>query len=146
MTSASPAAAIKAQLKANWTSTEIFEENTAGFSGFTPPSDAQGHPLPFIAIEFPGGVSRLNELGGQPNVKHYREDGAFQIHVNVPMGSGDDTARDWADQIAAFFRGVTLATYTVCYAPFPPQPSESPDGNYFRLSFACPYKYEFTQP
>jgi hypothetical protein len=139
MTSASPAAAIEARLRAGWTTSPIFVENgNAPGGGFKAPVGLDGKPLPFVVLEFPGGVSDIMDIGASV----YREDGAFMIHINVVTGTGTEMARAWADTIAAIFRGKRFS-FVLCYAPYPPAPSSSPDGKYYRMSFGTPYHYEF---
>src|SRR5882757_1725106 len=131
MTSATPAAAIEDRLRANWMTTpvELFNETTE------PPKGSDGTPIPWVALEFPGGVGTVWGIGN-PGNNSFREDGAFMIHVFVPAGSGSTLARTYADQLAAIFRGKDFATSVVCYAPHPPQTNGTPDGNYFGVSFA----------
>lgn len=137
MTSATPAAAIEARLRANWSATVIFVEN----KDFEPPRNAQGQPEPFVALEFPGAGAQQWSIG-DPGNNAWREDGAFMLHLCVPTGTGGEQARAWSDDLAAIFRGKEF-DFVVCHEVMPPVPSESPDGLFYRLSSAVRYHYEY---
>lgn len=139
MTSATPAAAIEARLRANWTDCDIV---VGGNDTFKPPTGPQGQLLPYVRLVFPGAVSRQQGIGS-PGRNAWREDGAFQVIVAVPTASGEATAREWCDQIAAIFRGQTFGGAVVCYGPHTPVPAVGPAGGYFRMSFGVPYAWQF---
>lgn len=132
MSSATPAAAILARLRANWTTTPIVVDNEDA----QPPQPPTG----FVAIEFPGGVADQITIGA-PGENLFREAGAFMLHVFVPRGTGLDTARDWADQLAVIFRAQTFGGVR-CWAPFPPHESARSEGNFYSISFGVPYQWD----
>ncbi|MBN9529679.1 MAG: hypothetical protein J0H82_25965 [Alphaproteobacteria bacterium] len=139
MTSATPAAAIEARLRAHWTTTGVF---VGGNDTFKPPVDGQGRQQPYVRLMFPGAVSRQQGIGS-PGRNNWREDGAFQVIVAVPTATGEATAREWCDQIAAIFRGQTFGGAVVCYGPHTPVPAAGPAGGYYRMTFGVPYAWQF---
>lgn len=132
MSSATPAAAIEARLRANWTATPIQTSNVV--------EDLPEPPAAFIALEFPGGGAEQITIGA-PGANLFREDGAFMLHVFVPLGAGAAVARGHADTLAAIFRAQSFDGVR-CWAPFPPQESATSDGNYWGLSFGVPYQFD----
>ena len=141
MASNTPAAAIEARLAANWTTTPVFLADEI--------NDPPEPPSPFVVLEFPGGFSRQYTIGS-PGSNVWLEEGAFMIHVMVPVGIDPGSglpwrkvARNYAETIAQIFRGQTFATSVICYAPLPPQESERANGNYWGVSFGVPFHYQF---
>ena len=132
MSSATPAAAIEARLRAAWTATPIQTDNVL--------EDLPEPPMAFVALEFPGGAAEQITIGA-PGANLFREDGAFMVHVFVPVGTGAAAARSQADQIAAIFRAQSFDGVR-CWAPFPPHESPRSDGNYWGVSFGVPYQWD----
>jgi hypothetical protein len=138
MASASPYAAILGRLQAMWTTTPIIEVD--GNTQVTLPTDSDGFPVAWVGIEFPGGAAEQWSIG-DPGNNAWREDGAFMIHISVPVGAGKALALNYADQLAAIFRGKKFS-FVTCWAPNPPQ-FNGIDGNYCGYSFGTPYHYEY---
>lgn len=136
MASATPATAIEARLRANWTTTPILIDNEDDQI----PTGADGMPVPFIVLEFPGGAADQITIGA-PGNNLFREMGAFMLHVLVPKGTGATTARAYADTLAAIFRGTSFSGVD-CWAPFPPNESPRADGTLWGVSFGIPYKFD----
>lgn len=138
MASATPAAAIQDRFLTNW------GDVTATFVGnpddVTPPVDGNANPLPFVVLEFPGAVASQWTIG-DPGNNAWREDGAFMLHIGIPSGSGDAAARDFADQLAALFRGQSFGGVT-CWECNPPTPGRRV-GNIAMFSFGTRYHYEY---
>lgn len=132
MSSVTPAAAIEAKLRADYTDADIFTANELD----QPPQ--QG--TPFVVLEFPGGTAEQITVGA-PGNNVFRERGAFMTHVMVPAASGAAVARQMADDIAAIFRGQTFSGVR-CQAPFPPQEDTGPDGNWFGVSFSTAFTWD----
>jgi hypothetical protein len=137
VTSATPATAIRARLEANWHTTPIVFENET----FEWPHESDATPKAFVALEFPGGSGQQWTIGN-PGANAWREDGAFLLHVLVPTGSGAKVGRQYADDLAALFRGQSFGGVT-CWESGPPRATEPPNGNYFRLTIATRFHYEF---
>lgn len=136
MASATPAAAIEARLRAQWTSTPVFLPNEVNEG----PRDSDGNPLSFVVIEFPGGSAEQISIGA-PGDNVWREIGAFMIHVMVPVGEGAAAARSKAATIASIFRGKEFDGVE-CWAPLPPQESQRADGVWWGCSFGTPYLFD----
>lgn len=140
MASNTPAAAIEARLIANWSTTPIYLADDL--------HDPPEPPSPFVVLEFPGGTARQVTIGS-PGANAFEEEGAFMIHVFVPIGNQPVTgtpwrkvARDYAETIAAIFRGKTFSSVRT-YAPFPPNESDRAIGNFYSVSFATPFLYSY---
>lgn len=136
MSSLTPAAAIEARLRANWTTSLVFLTNEVK----KPPRDSDGEPLTFVTLEFPGGTAEQVTVGA-PGNNVFREYGGFMIHVQVPMGSGATLARQYADTIAAIFRAQTFDGVR-CWAPYPPQEDTASDGAWYGVSFFTPFQWD----
>lgn len=68
-----------------------------------PFQEPAGDPAPpWLAVECVGHVLQPVELGGGV----WQEEGTLYVHVMVPAGSGTDTARTLAKQVANVFRGL----------------------------------------
>ena len=136
MSSLTPAAAIEARLKANWSTSPVFLPNEIN----KPLRDNGGEPLTFVVLEFPGGTAEQETIGS-PGNNVFREHGGFLIHIQVPMGSGASLARQYAETIAAIFRGQTFDGVR-CWAPNPPQEDTASDGAWFGVSFFTPFQWD----
>ncbi|HVJ31663.1 MAG TPA: phage tail terminator-like protein [Terriglobia bacterium] len=133
MASAAPAAVIEARLRAQFTAAPIRTAND-------PAADPDANDGPFVVLEFPGGTAAQITIGS-PGSNLFRDLAVFMIHVFVPSQTGEQAARDMAATIAAIFRGKSFSGVD-CWAPYPPQEDTGPNGNWFGVSFATPYKYD----
>ncbi|HEV7416040.1 MAG TPA: hypothetical protein VGN98_07770, partial [Tianweitania sediminis] len=69
---------------------------------------------------------------------------AFRIVIHVEKGRGTAQGRQWADEIAALFRGRDLDGVLQCWAPTAPVTDDrNTSGSYFILSFAVPYTHDY---
>lgn len=92
--------AIKARLEANWTTTPIAYQNGADVTK----QDANGNPTPWVYCEVIGTGSELRGIGA-PGNHVYTYFGLINLHVFVPIGSGDDLAEQYAVTLGEIFRG-----------------------------------------
>jgi hypothetical protein len=92
----------------------------------------------FIVIQYPVVNGSKPVLG-----RHYFEEGAARLVLNVRRSAEMETALGLADDIAGMFRDYKfhgIETFT----PSPPIINEvSNDGNWFSLSVIVPYRYQF---
>jgi Bacteriophage related domain of unknown function len=96
---------------------------------------------PFLAVQFPVSNEDIMELGTAPTF--HREDGAIRLVLCYGVNEGTDTALMWIDELRAIFRQKQFDG-VVTYAPSPPmEANENENGNYYRLSIAIPYEYDF---
>ncbi|HZY67758.1 MAG TPA: phage tail terminator-like protein, partial [Devosia sp.] len=86
--------AVRNRLEANWTHTDVFDENSEGST----PADGS----PYLDVQFPFSTNERVTFG-DPGNNVYREEGAFRLLLNVQRGSGGNTGRQWADELAALF-------------------------------------------
>ena len=138
MASKGAADLIIARLAANWVTTPIYQ-----WEDYREPMSSTLDP--FVVLEFPGGVGNQATIA-PPGSREFVDTGTFLVHVFVPTGSDLDTARDYADQIAAIFRGVQeiQGNETLLYrAPYPPYPSPPPDGTWLCLTVTIPFMWRF---
>lgn len=121
-------------LEANWTECLVVKENT----GFEAPKNG----APFVMVQFPHATSQRITFGA-PGNNTYRETGAFVVTVNIGRGSGVDLGRQWADRLADLFRGKTFGHLRIQAPNSPPTDDRNEAGNYFQLSFAVPYRFDY---
>ena len=126
--------AVEARLAANWLTTPIIGLNTAQ-------GDAPSDGSAFIRVEYPVADDRQLTFGA-PGDNWWREEGAFRIIINAERASGVATGLAWAETLAALFLGKDFGVQT--FAPGSPAIDERNDqGNYYQLSFAVPYQFDF---
>lgn len=125
---------VRAHLAENWTLCPIAEEN----AGFDTPSDGS----PFVMVQYPYSTSERITFG-TPGSNTHRETGAFVITVNVRRGAGTDLGREWADRLADLFRGRTFGHLRIQAPDSAPTDNRNEAGNYFQLSFAVPYRFDY---
>jgi hypothetical protein len=103
------AAAIRQRLAANWATTPILYENLDENQVQT----AGQNPESFIVLEI---IPLMNEQKdfGDPAHVGYRTRGIFNIHILTPANAGDGLALEYADTLAAIFRGKEFSG-VICY-------------------------------
>jgi hypothetical protein len=126
--------AVRARLAANWSRTPVFDENSEGST----PVDGSN----FLQVQFPFSTNERVSFGA-PGANTYREEGAFRLLLNVQRGSGGVTGRQWADELAALFRGKHFDGVET----FAPDSASSDDanenGNYFTYAVVVPYRFDY---
>ena len=127
--------AVEARLGPSWTAADgsvlpVFGINTSGDT----PSDG----TPFIATQYP--VANGEQITiGTPGTQVWREEGAIRFVLNIARGAGVAQGLQWADELATLFRGKQFGGVST-WAPTSPVLDNSNDvGNYWTLSFVCPY-------
>lgn len=122
--------AVEALLAASWTLCPVVSVNTAA----TTPADGS----PFLVVQYPMAGSEQKTIGS-PGAQVWRERGTIRFVLSVPRGGGLSQWSDWADQLAALFRGKQFSSVST-WAPTSPVLNDNNDlGNYWQLSFSVPY-------
>ena len=126
--------AVRDRLTANWTRTSVFDENSQGST----PADGSA----YLDIQFPFSTNQRITFGA-PGNNVYREEGAFRLLLNMQRGTGGDTGREWADELAALFLGKHFDGVET----FAPDSASSDDANengqYFTYAVAVPYRFDY---
>lgn len=131
--------AVEARIGATWTATDttavpVYGTNTSG----TPPIDGSS----FITVQYPTGAETLVGLAGVGN-RTFRETGTIRIVLSTMAGEGVIQALTWIDELRVLFRAAQFGGVS-CLSPSPPTIDDRSDaGNYYKLSFVCPYYYDF---
>lgn len=126
--------AVEAYLAAHWSEAEIFGENSEGST----PTDGS----PFVVVQYPYVTSRQISVG-TPGNNVWRDEGAFRIVIHVERGVGTKVGREWADQIAALFRGKDLGVLRTWAPTAAVTDNRNPAETYYILSFSCPYSHDY---
>lgn len=135
MARASVVEKVEAVLTAEWNGAPVFGENTVGST----PDDGS----PFVVVQYP--LVRSSQPGlGTIGQRLFRDEGAFRVVIHVERGAGANRGRQWADEIAAIFRGRDLDGVLQTWAPSAPVTDDrNAEGNYYILSFAVPYTHDY---
>lgn len=121
--------AIRERLAANWLTTPIKYENT--------PSPAVEPPFVYLETRFVG--SDQVSIGTGASARRYRQRGLIIIGIYVTKNAGAGLAAQYADSIAAIFRGQTFGG-VVCLAPVPDRGRPADDeGNYWLKTLTCEF-------
>lgn len=96
----------------------------------------------FVTLQFPYSTSAPATLGA-PGGQWWMEEGAFRFVISMPKGEGLGRGPEWAERIAALFRGQEIDDL-VCMASGSATINEDNETQaFFRLSFAIPYEFHF---
>lgn len=95
-------AAIKSRLNTQWAA--LHPSIPIGWSNDPNPILSSSSPGPVLRAEVRGGVEEVAAWGG-PNQNRYRQTGELIVRVLVPAYSGEEAARDYADEVCVIFRG-----------------------------------------
>jgi hypothetical protein len=99
---------IESRLTDNWSATDVAIDNI----DYTPSADTA-----FIHIIIDEGIGRQITYNSGENATH-RYEGFIMVYVNVPLKSGTNTARGYADSIATIFRNAQFSTMDIlCKTP-----------------------------
>lgn len=125
--------AVNARLVSNWTATPIVDSNMQG--------EPSGDAGPFLTVQYPIGSEEHVGMAGVGN-RTFRETGVIRIVLSIARGQGIGQGLGWAETLRALFRAQTFDG-VACLAPSPPIEDDRNDsGNYYVMSFACPYYYD----
>src|SRR5882724_10371232 len=113
--------AVEARLAANWTTTPVVGIN------LQPEVPADGSP--FLTVQYP--VSGGEQVSiGTPGAQRWRENGAIRFVLAIQRGNGVGQGLQWADSLAALFRGKQFSGVNT-WAPSAPVLDDSNDrGDY----------------
>jgi hypothetical protein len=75
--------------------------------------------------------------------RHYCEEGAARLVLNVRRSQEMATALSWADALASIFRDKKFDDVQTFTPSGPMVNDTSNDGNWFSLSVIVPYRYQF---
>lgn len=131
--------AIRAELEASWTTIPLTFENEA----FTPPTDGDGKPQPFVAVEMTGNLYGQQSIGaGDPGDNRWDEEGVLWLHIFVRSGTGGQTVRTYAKSLADIFRGKLLLGGAIEFMDASIGLGESGDdsANYYRVSVSIDWR------
>ncbi|MTK13716.1 MAG: hypothetical protein F8N39_17110 [Clostridiaceae bacterium] len=109
---------------------------------YSPATDDQGNPTPFIVADITGLSSSVRSIGAQGD--HWLKDNGFiRFHVMTPYGSGTDVGYALSEQLASIFRMASFGGIQ-CFAPMPAHAEvNADDGNWFITSFSVPFYYYY---
>lgn len=125
---------VEARLAANWAYTPIVTPNTGGGA----PADNTA----FLVLTYPVSTEEPISIGA-PGANFHREEGAFHICLQIPIGTSINTPIAWGDRISALmavFRYVKFGVVETIGFEGPNIDDESDQGGYFELSFAVGYQ------
>jgi hypothetical protein len=114
--------AIEARLSANFSAAPL------RFKGDTSP--LPNEPAAFIYVELTIDAFDFIAFGGGRGQNLQRSEGEILAHVLIPVGSSIATGLEWAEQIAAVFRGQRVDDISYGAAEGMPASGRSEDGNY----------------
>lgn len=118
---------IEKRLADNWATTPIAFDNV----NFTPPEDAA-----WIRLVIQDGDAFRVCVG---NPGHHRQTGVIMLRIYVPLNGGTNTARQYADTLAALFRDVQFNGIT-CREASPINLGEVE--GWYAYSINIPYFYD----
>ncbi|KQO87336.1 hypothetical protein ASF33_02380 [Methylobacterium sp. Leaf92] len=123
--------AVEGRLAEGWDKCPVVGINLTGNT----PRDGS----PFVQVSYP--VANNEQLTvGAPGQNVYRETGAFRILINWKRGKPIGPGLEWADELAALFRGREFGGIQTFAPGSPVIDDRNDEGNYFALSFAVPYQ------
>lgn len=112
---------------------KVFENNS-----FEPPTDGKKS---FVYLEVLPGNSFQQSLGST-TLRKYRHIGLIQVHIFTPVNTGTGKAMEYADSIAAIFRGVEF-NGVICRDVSIGQGEKSDDdGNWWRTTISITFQYD----
>lgn len=133
-------AAIYERMRANWTATKVAYDNQRGGDSGIPPADANGQPLPWIALEVRWNRAEQASIGA-PGQNLARRMG--HIWITAWMARGTDAVL--IDQLAAQAAAILEAKDfggVVTEAAMPSGPADDGDGVYDGQAVAIPYELD----
>jgi hypothetical protein len=134
--------AVEARLSAEWNE---FPFRFVNQDGETPTPNQNGEVIPgvtpWLRVTYPVANSQQQSLGS-PGANVWREEGAFRITIGVETGDGLDRALEWADGLAAIFRGKSFDGVTTWAPSSPVIDDRNYQGGWYKVSFAVPYWYD----
>lgn len=134
MAQAAVVTAVAARLAASFARCPVAGINLQG--------DTPADGSPFLTVEYP--IANEQQITiGSPGANVFRETGAIRFVLAIQLGTGVKQGMDWADELRALFRGQQFASVNT-WAPTSPVLDDANDtGNYWRLTFAVPYYFDF---
>ncbi len=130
MPSAAVDAAFKSRLTTFWTATPVI-----GIDITEPPTDGSS----FLVLQYPV-VNAFKPVLS----RHYFEEGAARMVLNVVRGIEATDGAGWADTLATLFADRKLGGGIETFVPSAPITNDDiENGNYVELSVIVPYRYQF---
>lgn len=130
--------AIRARLAANWATTPILYENLD--EGLIKTSGVM--PASFVVCEIICFDNNPADIGS-PDTPRYRTEGTIRLHILTPGNRGDGLGLEYADTLAAIFRGKEFSG-VVCSGAGLRGGGEKADaaGNYWRMVVGVDFHYD----
>lgn len=122
--------AFQDRLDAYWTATPVLTQN----EDTKPPTGVDA----FLVVQYPVVNSSKPVLG-----RHYFEDGAARLVLNVKSGIGIADGLAWADTLAWLFREQKFGGIETFVPSAPIINQVNDNGNWFEFSVIVPYRYQF---
>ncbi len=137
MTFTADANAIRTHFDAEWLGLRpeapVAYDNIA-FDPAVDAVDAFGNPVPWVRLTLIPGDGFQASLG---TPKVWRSTGVVSVQIFVPVGQGDGTARELADDAAGVFRGQLVEGVTF---RAPSLTRIGPEGAWYQINVATPYQ------
>lgn len=138
-TTAQAYTAIRARLEAGFTAIPRYYQNEDNVL----PDD----PVPFTYVVFDTASQDLAAYGGGAGANRWRNAGALEAYVFVPTGEGLTRALDYAEQIAALFRGQIFSGVICLDAQVDPDavdrgPGADLPGNYHVVAAIITFRFD----
>lgn len=141
MASQAVIAAVNARLGNPWMPTTLPPDNALQVLDQNAPLDFTGND-PFLQVQYPIANAEQKSIG-TPGSNVWRETGAIRFVLGVLRSSGTNQGVGWCDDLSSLFRGKQFGGVNT-WAPSSPVIDSSNDlGNYFLLTFAVPYYFDF---
>lgn len=125
------AAAIRARFDSNWTTTPKVYENM-------PYEETPG--TAFVYFEVMWGDSFAASIGST-TLRKFRHAGTIHTNIFTPINNGPGLALQYADSIAAIFRGQNFSGVE-CFAPRIGLGRQDIKGNWWSVPLFCPFQYD----
>ena len=119
-----------------------FVEPDCAIVGINERPSADRSRAAFVTLQFPYSTSAPATLGA-PGGQWWMEEGAFRFIIALPKGNGFGRGLEWAEQIAALFRGEEFEGLWCGAATSPIIDDRNETDSSFRISFSVPYEFQF---
>lgn len=132
--------AVSARLGSPWVSADSTSLQVLG------PNDLSQVPTdgtPFLTIQYPLSIPADQKSIGSPGNNLWRESGAIRFVISSTANQGVQQANNWCGEIATLFRGKQFDGVNTWGPSSPLMDNSNSNGNYFLLTFAVPYYFDF---
>lgn len=134
----SEATTIRVRFSDRWGDTTPVAWENLAFDPLRQSGDPDGEtvdPAPWVRLTIRTGDAE--QVGGAPvGARRFRHVGVVFVQIFTPKGTGDQRARELADEVCAIFRGVTDSG--VVFQTPHVEPAGTDDA-WYQLTVECPY-------